>query len=335
MSRRLLLRVVPALAAAGASGQSLVEPFDGGSNAGGWTYGVPCEQVLVAGGNPGAHLDQDCLDTFAPRLRTSGSSGFTGDWRARDVAHFGVDLITKHVNFAFEREMTVMLTDGTSVVYYLSGKQIPQVGAGWRAFDVPIDAQSPTLPDGWSVLVGSGDDDADWNAVIQDVTEVSVFYGDPTFFYIFDQWFCGVDNPRLSESLGTVYCSSNPNSTGVNGQTVVSGDPAASTDLVFLSATDLPASQFGYFLASRTQGFVANPGGSMGNLCLAGNVARFRSQATTSGTQGTFTIRVDTTSVPTSPPSAILAGETWSFQAWHRDVGSTSNLTDATSFTFQ
>ena len=38
--------------------------------------------------------------------------------------------------------------------------------------------------------------------------------------------------------------------------------------ILWLTATDVPEDPFGYFLASQTQDFVANPGGSQGNLCL-------------------------------------------------------------------
>ena len=45
--------------------------------------------------------------------------------------------------------------------------------------------------------------------------------------------------------------------------------------LPVLSATSLPAQSAGYFVGSMTQAFVPNPGGSVGNLCIAGDVARF------------------------------------------------------------
>ncbi|MCP3913994.1 MAG: hypothetical protein GY711_00380, partial [bacterium] len=45
---------------------------------------------------------------------------------------------------------------------------------------------------------------------------------------------------------------------------------------------------------------------------------------------------VDPGALPTAPASAILPGETWNFQAWHRDhtPGLTSNFTEAMSVTF-
>ena len=103
-----------------------------------------------------------------------------------------------------------------------------------------------------------------------------------------------------------------------------------------LRAAALPTDQFGYFLTSQTQGFVANPGGSQGNLCVLGNIGRFLEQVQSSGPAGSFTIQVDLTNMPTSPPQSVMAGETWNFQAWYRDVNpvTTSNFTDAVSVTF-
>ena len=46
---------------------------------------------------------------------------------------------------------------------------------------------------------------------------------------------------------------------------------------------------------------------------------------------------VDLTQIPTTPPSAVLAGETWNYQAWFRDnLGfDTSNFTDGYSIPFE
>ncbi len=332
--RRLLLSVTATtLLASLAGAQSFVETFDGGSNVGGWTWNIPCESILGSGGNPGAYLGQACLDTYACQPRTTDpGSVFCGDWRARGVSHFGVDLRTHFTNFPFQRELHLLLSNGSTTVYVGHGDpdSVPQVAAGWRSLDFLVDSQSPVLPAGWAVYAGSGNDDADWNTVIGGVTEVRLFYGDPLDFFVFDQWFTGLDNPRITEGLGTVYCSSNPNSTGAEGQLSVSGSDLVTDGVLFLTGYGLPPDEFGYFIAGQTQGFVANPGGSQGNLCLGGYIVRFASQVASSGPQGRITIRVDLDFPP------ILAGETWNFQGWHRDhnPGSTSNFTQAVSAGF-
>ena len=314
-----------------AAAQSTVETFTGGSNEGGWTWGIGCESILTSGGNPGHYLGQSCLDTFAAQPHTTDpSSDFCGDWRARGVQHFGVDLITTHVNFPFQRELHLILSNGSEAVFLGHGELdgVPQVGAGWKSLDFVIDAQSATLPAGWEIHTGTGNDDADWNAVITNVTEVRLFYGYPFDFFVFDQWFTGMDNVRLTEGLGSVYCHSTANSTGAEAGLVVTGSDVVADDLLFLTAHRLPQNEFGYFVTSQTQDFVMNPGGAAGNLCLGGSVVRFVQQVASSGEAGVISVHANLAYPP------ILAGETWNFQGWFRD-GGTSNFTEAVSASFQ
>lgn len=315
-----------------ASAQSLVETFTGSSNVGGWTWDS-CDSLPGGGGNPGSYLRQNCLDTFACQPHTTDpSSPFCGDWRGRGVRYFGIDLITQHTNFPFERELHLILSDGSRSIFLGHGELngIPQVGGGWKSLDFVIDSQSATLPEGWEVLVGSGNDDQDWSQVIGNVTEVRLFYGNPLDFFVFDQWHTGLDNVRLGEGLGGVYCHSTTNSTGDEAGLVASGSNLAPENLLFLTAHRLPHQQFGYFVASQTQGFVQGPGGSQGNLCLSGQIVRFAKQVGSSGEEGLISIQVDLTSPP------VNAGETWNFQGWFRDQspGPTSNFTEAVSVTF-
>jgi hypothetical protein len=73
------------------------------------------------------------------------------------------------------------------------------------------------------------------------------------------------------DALGTNYCSpAVPNSTGQPALISACGSDLADGGYFMLHATDLPSGRFGYFLTSQTQGFLANPGGSQGNLCLGG-----------------------------------------------------------------
>ncbi|MDA1265781.1 MAG: hypothetical protein O2816_11935 [Planctomycetota bacterium] len=53
---------------------------------------------------------------------------------------------------------------------------------------------------------------------------------------------------------------------------------------------------------------------------------------------GELQISVDLTALPRpGGPISVMAGETWNFQLWFRDLnpGPTSNFTDAISITFQ
>lgn len=137
--------------------------------------------------------------------------------------------------------------------------------------------------------------------------------------------------------LGSNYCPANANSTGQTGLITGFGSDVASDNDVTLTASQLPTNKTGYFLASMNQTFVANAGGSQGNLCIGSGSARFLNQIGNSGASGTISIMVNTSSVPTTPPQPILAGQTWNFQLWHRDniPASTSNFTNALEIPFQ
>ncbi len=138
--------------------------------------------------------------------------------------------------------------------------------------------------------------------------------------------------------LGTRYCSpAVTNSTGLPGTLRAMGSDVVADQLFILRAEDLPANEFGLFLVSATQAFIQNPGGSQGNLCLGGTIARFSHDVKNSGPTGTFSLAVDLTQLPGPLNVPVMPGDTWNFQAWHRDKNPmpTSNFTDAVSVTFQ
>jgi hypothetical protein len=107
-----------------------------------------------------------------------------------------------------------------------------------------------------------------------------------------------------------------------------------------LHAYELPPLAFGYFLNSDVQGFVPNVMNSVGNLCLGGDVGRFNrlGEVQNTGLDGAFELTIDLTNFP-RPMGAVtvMAGETWNFQAWHRDlvILPTSNFTEGLSLTFE
>ncbi|MCP3915175.1 MAG: hypothetical protein GY711_06450, partial [bacterium] len=119
--------------------------------------------------------------------------------------------------------------------------------------------------------------------------------------------------------LGVPYCDAIANSTGSEGATWVLGSPYVVDGDVRLRAFGLPPDEHGYFLASRQRAFVPTPFGSQGNLCLGLPIVRFASQVASTGASGEPVGVVDPGALPTAPASAILPGETWNFQAWHRD----------------
>lgn len=141
--------------------------------------------------------------------------------------------------------------------------------------------------------------------------------------------------------LGSNYCGpAEPNSTGQPGLMNATGSSFAIAQNVTLRAEQLPVDQFGFFLTSMSQGFVSQPGGSQGNLCLSGSVGRFTApgQLMNSGPTGAFELKLDLSQIPTpTGTTSVLSGETWNFQAWTRDTVagvSTSNLTEGLELTF-
>lgn len=142
------------------------------------------------------------------------------------------------------------------------------------------------------------------------------------------------------DSVGANYCMANSNSTGAVATITANGSLFTSDNDITLTASALPSLVFGLFITSKTQGFVANPGGSAGNLCLSGAIGRYvgAGQIQNSGVMGSFSLALDLTQMPQPNGfESVAAGESWSFQTWFRDsspTGPTSNFTEGLSIDF-
>lgn len=136
-------------------------------------------------------------------------------------------------------------------------------------------------------------------------------------------------------SIGVNFCGpAVPNSSGNSGVIVALGSDRVADNCVTLSASGLALNQFSYFVTSQTQGFV-NPPGSQGNLCLGGTIGRYSADVLFTGVDGAVSLPIDLQSLPLGGGTAVLPGQTWNFQLWFRDVGSTSNFTDGVAVLFQ
>jgi hypothetical protein len=155
--------------------------------------------------------------------------------------------------------------------------------------------------------------------------------------------FIEFSSPDVTISLpmiGTNYCQAVPNSTGAVGVMGALGSLSLAANDFTLVASSLPPNQFGIFVTSMTQGFAPGASGtSNGNLCLAGSIGRFSfpGQILNAGPTGSYSLGVSAMALPQgSGTVSALAGETWSFQSWHRDgVGLGSNFTDGLEVTWQ
>lgn len=141
--------------------------------------------------------------------------------------------------------------------------------------------------------------------------------------------------PDECEVVGSTYCPSLPNSTGVGAGLLATGSDVAADEQLTLTGYDMPVAETCLFICSPNQGLVMNPGNNMGNLCVVRTeFARFKQNILTTDANGRAVLEVDPWVVLTTPPQPILAGQTWNFQAWYRD-GATSNFTDAVEIAFQ
>ncbi len=142
------------------------------------------------------------------------------------------------------------------------------------------------------------------------------------------------------DPIGANYCMANPNSTGVSASIAAVGSRCVADNDVTLIASNLPAGNFGFFINSRTQGFLPNPAGSEGNLCILGEIGRFNQpgQVMQADASGSIVLPIDLMQIPTPTGfTAAMAGDTWNFQAWYRDTspaGLTSNFTDGVEVVF-
>ncbi|MEZ6016258.1 MAG: hypothetical protein R3F49_14155 [Planctomycetota bacterium] len=147
---------------------------------------------------------------------------------------------------------------------------------------------------------------------------------------------------KPSSTIGVAYCGpAVANSSGSSAAMSASGSADVASNNLVLTAEGLPQNAFGFFLTSTTQGLLLNPGGSQGNLCLAGSIGRFvgAGQIQNSGAAGLISLALDLTQQPTPTGLvAVLPGQTWNFTAWFRDTiggNATSNFADALEIQFQ
>lgn len=151
----------------------------------------------------------------------------------------------------------------------------------------------------------------------------------------------GIQLVFLGDGLGTRYCAANVNSTGTAAVMGATGSRLVSANNVTLQATQLPPNSFGFFITSQSRGFVQNPGGSAGNLCLSGAVGRYvgPGEIQNSGAGSAISLALNLNAMPTPLGFvAVQAGETWNFSAWFRDAspsGPTSNFADGYELAFQ
>jgi hypothetical protein len=135
------------------------------------------------------------------------------------------------------------------------------------------------------------------------------------------------------DTFGTTYCTPVPNSTGFPGFASASGSQMVSAMDLTLYASSIPRNEFGFWLVSADPDSVTVAPLSVGILCLDEPIGRYMNQIVNSGERGMIHVDVDVTALPLTPNVAVIPGDTWRFQAWHRQ-GSTSNFTEPIAIDF-
>ncbi|MEL6714395.1 MAG: hypothetical protein AAFP86_11515, partial [Planctomycetota bacterium] len=141
------------------------------------------------------------------------------------------------------------------------------------------------------------------------------------------------------DPIGTPFCDTgNPNSTGAPGLMAAAGSTSVAANDVLLSVSSVPPGQFGIFLTSLTQ--TPPTPVADGFLCLGLLIGRYQHEGDVwqAAADGTASLQIDLASIPSpTGPVAAMAGESRSFQAWHRDAnpaGPSANFTTGVEITF-
>jgi len=139
-------------------------------------------------------------------------------------------------------------------------------------------------------------------------------------------------------TIGSNYCMAVANSTGSAASISAAGSIFAADNDLTLNAEGIPAMQFGIFLTSETQ---ASTSVASGILCVGGNIIRFQGpgQILQANASGEYSLGIDISALPAGVPTPIVAGDTYNFTTWFRDidpmVGNTANFSNGVSITFQ
>ncbi|MEO1700335.1 MAG: hypothetical protein AAFU73_23815 [Planctomycetota bacterium] len=131
----------------------------------------------------------------------------------------------------------------------------------------------------------------------------------------------GVDFLELEyEAVGAVTCDDlSVNSTGRVGRIALVGSTSIGQNDLRLRGTDFPSTQFGLVAMGRNAQSV--PAGDLGP-CLASPIGRGPVVSTDSAGDLGLALDLSMLAQPLGPVGAV-AGETWIFQYWHRDLPST------------
>lgn len=323
-----------------------------GTNTAGQFDGATSYVEIFAGGAPLSTLQNDLslsawvnLDMLPPDTtagtqvyRIFSNDGPGGSW-SLGVTEFSNLRFTTHGVLDYDQPATitpgqwhhvvVVMDLFNDVTFYVDGVAIGTV-VGANASNTPEDlwfigAWDPgfTIPE---FLDGAIDDVQVYGGALT-AGDVTTLFNNP-----------GV-TVGTGGTTGVPFCQANANSSGVPGEISADGSTLVADNDMTLTASSLPPGQFGIFVNSQSIG--AGTTVSEGNLCLTGAIGRYNApgQILQADANGDFSLVLDLTRTPTpSVLVSVMAGQTWHYQAWHRDIvatGPASNFTNGVSIQYQ
>jgi hypothetical protein len=205
---------------------SFIETYDDGTDVGLWHCSVGAPRIIeTSGGNPGAYLQQGGFSSSIPTWASISTrfqpgvndpykidSIYTGDWTSLGVTGITADLNVIHVaTWATDRAVTLELLQmdetGFNVNYDATYTlpDLPEPPIGWQTYSFPVDANSPTIPQGWVFTRGDGTPgtDAEWSPFLHRIDLTSIGFYKPGFAYpSLGTWTLGIDNIEIDFQPG-------------------------------------------------------------------------------------------------------------------------------------
>ncbi|MEO1699200.1 MAG: hypothetical protein AAFU73_18060 [Planctomycetota bacterium] len=176
-----------------------------------------------------------------------------------------------------------------------------------------------------------------------DVVQLSQNSQPPTNVLLTGRYLLRANDGDYGVPIGSNLCLAFPNSDGVRGELTATGnlDSSVGPWRVVLTATYVPRQSFGVFIASKAVSSPVTPPGSVGRLCLSGSMLLITESLQSTDSRMMIhdvdLMNVDGVGAGVPGVDAVLAGETWYFQGWHRDLDPTptSNFTSVLEVAFQ
>lgn len=210
------------------SGQTnaFIETYDDGTDVGLWHCSVGALRTIeISGGNPGAYVQQGGFSSAIPTWASVSTrfqpgvpdpykidSIYTGDWTSLGVTSIAVDLnVIQVATWATDRAVTLELLQmddtGFNVTYDATYTlpDLPDPPVGWQTYSFPVDANSPTIPQGWVFTRGDGTPgtDAEWSPFLHRIDLTSIGFYKPGFAYpSLGTWILGIDNIEIDFQTG-------------------------------------------------------------------------------------------------------------------------------------